>query len=257
MLFNDIYIWVAGHVRGIVAFADTALAPDDADVPWLDPTASRPTAVPADASPPVVSGTPDEGYTLTASVGSWSNSPTSYAYQWSRGGSAIIGATSPSYVAADADAGFMITCTVTASNALGSSFATSAPVGPVTAAAPTVVSATVSPDGVTFTAVFSVAVACSSSAGVTFTDFDAFGLTYADGSGMSTLQFSLGSTVDSGDTCTWSYSSGTGNITTSGHGNAQLGSFSNASVTNISTQGGNFSLDFSQTRNSEYINVIW
>ena len=60
---------------------------------------------------PVVSGSAQQGQTLTSSTGTWSGSPTSYAYQWRRcntsGGACVdIGSASAStYVAQAADVG--------------------------------------------------------------------------------------------------------------------------------------------------------
>ncbi len=62
---------------------------------------------------PRVSGTPKVGYTLTASKGTWSPTPTGYAYQWYRNGSAIAGATGATYRPAAADVGRRISVRVT------------------------------------------------------------------------------------------------------------------------------------------------
>jgi len=62
---------------------------------------------------------------LTTTNGTWNNSPTSYAYQWQRNGANIGGATSSTYTQVTADAGQLITCIVTATNAGGSEPATS------------------------------------------------------------------------------------------------------------------------------------
>lgn len=52
------------------------------------------TALPANTSPPTISGTPQAGSTLSASTGTWSGAPTSYSYQWrSCGGAAGYGQT--------------------------------------------------------------------------------------------------------------------------------------------------------------------
>ncbi|TMK33918.1 MAG: hypothetical protein E6G64_03065 [Actinobacteria bacterium] len=88
---------------------------------------------PSNTTPPAISGTAQDGSTLTASTGTWNGSPTSYAYQWQRCDSAgancapIVGATSSSYVAATADVGSTLFAVVTASNASGSASASSAP----------------------------------------------------------------------------------------------------------------------------------
>lgn len=89
-------------------------------------------AVPVNSVAPAISGTRFVGYTLTSTTGTWSNSPTSYAYQWRRGGSNISGATSSTYELVDADIGASITCRVTASNGDGAgSPATSNAIDPI------------------------------------------------------------------------------------------------------------------------------
>jgi len=104
-----------------------------------------PASAPVNTAVPTISGTPQVGQTLTASQGTWSNSPTSYAYQWSAGGAAISGATSSTYAPVTADAGKTITVTVTATNSAGSASATSAATSAVTAAAATLSALTLSP----------------------------------------------------------------------------------------------------------------
>lgn len=74
------------------------------------------------------------GVTIAAGTGTWSFSPTSYAYQWRRGGTPISGATNNSYTTQTADIGFYLTVTVTATNAGGSTPATSAGLGPINSA---------------------------------------------------------------------------------------------------------------------------
>ena len=80
---------------------------------------------PVNTVAPVASGTLTVGSTLSCTTGTWTNSPTGYAYQWLRNGVNISGATSGSYVVVAADAGTSVRCTVTASNAIGSTSATS------------------------------------------------------------------------------------------------------------------------------------
>jgi lysophospholipase L1-like esterase len=86
---------------------------------------------PANTAPPAISGVPQEGRNLSASTGSWSGPPTSYAYQWQRcdgAGAAcadIDGATDSSYQVAGEDVGLTLRVAVTATNADGSATATS------------------------------------------------------------------------------------------------------------------------------------
>lgn len=81
---------------------------------------------PANTALPSISGATELAATLTASTGSWSNSPTGYSYQWKRNGANIGGATGSTYVLTSSDLGTAITVVVTASNAAGSASATSA-----------------------------------------------------------------------------------------------------------------------------------
>jgi hypothetical protein len=91
---------------------------------------------PVNTVAPVISGTAQVGDVLTSSTGTWTNSPTSYSYQWNANGSAISGATSSTYTLISGEVGDTITVTVTATNAGGSTPATSSSVGPVTSGAP-------------------------------------------------------------------------------------------------------------------------
>jgi RNA polymerase sigma factor (sigma-70 family) len=110
----------------------------------------RPAALTANTALPSVSGSAVQGSTLTASQGSWSGSPASFAYQWQdcdSGGancSAIAGATSSSYTLGASDVGSTVEVVVTASNGAGSASAVSSPTGVVTAPA-TPVSNTAAP----------------------------------------------------------------------------------------------------------------
>jgi hypothetical protein len=85
-------------------------------------------AVPVKVTAPVITGLPFVGGTLTVSDGTWTNSPTSYTYQWLRAGHVISGATSASYVVQAADVNRSISCLVTAVNAVGNSRSTLPPV---------------------------------------------------------------------------------------------------------------------------------
>src|SRR5207248_98801 len=79
---------------------------------------------------PTVSGTTSVGSVLKATTGTWSNSPSSYAYSWRRcdsGGancSAISGATTSSYTLTSSDLNFTERVVVTATNTAGSGSAT-------------------------------------------------------------------------------------------------------------------------------------
>src|SRR5690349_17920775 len=90
--------------------------------------------IPSNTALPVVSGTAQQGQTLSGTAGSWSsNQAPTFAYQWQRcdsgGGSCIDvgGATGQSYVLTATDVGSTMRFAVTATNKFGSATATSAP----------------------------------------------------------------------------------------------------------------------------------
>lgn len=90
---------------------------------------------PTNTVAPAITGTAQEGQTLTCSTGTWTGSPT-YTYQWKRNGSNIGSATNSTYTLVTADVGQSIKCTVTATNILGSASADSNTVTPTSAIPP-------------------------------------------------------------------------------------------------------------------------
>ena len=100
---------------------------------------SQPPAIlpPIDVLPPTISGTLVDGQTLTASTGTWIDSPDSYSYQWQAcdasgsNCSDIAGAVGNTYTLTDSDVGNTVLVVVTATNSAGSSSATTAQTAPV------------------------------------------------------------------------------------------------------------------------------
>jgi hypothetical protein len=88
---------------------------------------------------PTISGDPTVGQTLTASQGSWRNTPSRFSFAWSRcdvGSNStactpIAGATAPTYTLVAADQGYTVRAYVTATNTHGSTSVTSEPTLPV------------------------------------------------------------------------------------------------------------------------------
>jgi hypothetical protein len=99
------------------------------------------TAGPVNTAAPKITGTPRVGQTLTASTGTWSNSPTDFAYLWQRCNTsgaactAVANGTQKTYTLIPADAGHTVRVRVVASNADGSTAAFSEPTATVTSSA--------------------------------------------------------------------------------------------------------------------------
>jgi hypothetical protein len=120
----------AGHTLRVVV---TAVNADGARSAVSAQTAvvSSPGA-PDNTGRPAITGTAEEGQTLTSSEGAWSGSPTSFAYQWQQCDSDgsncanIAGATAQTYLVRAADIGFRLRVQVTATNDKGKGTALSA-----------------------------------------------------------------------------------------------------------------------------------
>ena len=97
-----------------------------------------PPSAPSNTATPTVSGTAQQGSSLTTTNGTWSNNPTSYSYTWqdcnSSGASCtnIAGATSSSYTLQASDVGATIRSVVKATNAGGSATAQSTATAAIT-----------------------------------------------------------------------------------------------------------------------------
>ncbi|MBE2315655.1 S8 family serine peptidase [Solirubrobacter sp. CPCC 204708] len=104
------------------------------------PLAIRPRPVPVSVAPPVVTGLAKRGQVLTATTGTWSNTPSRFAYQWLRclNGDCqpISGAMLDSYRVTKADEGHTLAVLVTATNSWGSGSERSAETGAAVAGPP-------------------------------------------------------------------------------------------------------------------------
>jgi len=143
---------------GTFSFVLTATSPNSADFDSRESTGTSlwPELVvetltsnaPVNASPPTISGTLQEGATLTAAPGSWNGSqPMSFAYQWQRcdaagaGCTDIAGEVGESHALTQGDVGATFQVVVTATNADGSATAASAPTNTVIGAGDVVIAA--------------------------------------------------------------------------------------------------------------------
>jgi hypothetical protein len=128
--------WSADSVAAVSTLLATSGMTRDTSQDGVDDnrtaiTASKPVAVPANISTPTVSRDATSGYKYSTTSGSWTNSPTSYSYQWYyykyvpyppyNAGGIISGATSSSYTSSSTYVGYDIYCLVTATNSGGDS----------------------------------------------------------------------------------------------------------------------------------------
>jgi cytoskeletal protein RodZ len=110
-----------------------------ADTTTSTATTTTTASPPANTGLPTISGTARDGSLLTASTGSWTGSPSSYAYRWLRcdaqggGCGPIAGADSRQYTVTSTDVGHTLRVQVTAANAAGNGSATSSPTAVVQA----------------------------------------------------------------------------------------------------------------------------
>ena len=89
-------------------------------------------AAPTNTAPPTVTGTAQQGRTLTANNGTWANGPSTFFYRWQRctadgtGCNTIAGATQRTYLLRAVDVDNTVRVVVTASNSDGQASANSA-----------------------------------------------------------------------------------------------------------------------------------
>ncbi|MFZ4585844.1 MAG: hypothetical protein ACOYNI_11535 [Acidimicrobiia bacterium] len=137
------YDVVSEDVGGTIVVVVTATNAAASVLQASDPTDVVLIGVPDWTDRPVLSGTEQEGETLSATDGTWTNSPTGYTYQWQRCNSSgagctdITGETNNTYLLAPADVGQTVRITVTATNDGGSDSAYSLASGVIIIAAPT------------------------------------------------------------------------------------------------------------------------
>jgi hypothetical protein len=107
-----------GHTIRVIEFASNQSGAGG-------PSESSPTVViqsaplPANTSPPHVTGRPEAGAVLTCSPGGWVHASTGYAYEWTRDAAPIDGAISSSYTLTAGDELHAISCVVRGINPSG------------------------------------------------------------------------------------------------------------------------------------------
>jgi hypothetical protein len=130
------YVPTSSDVGHTISVRETASNAGGAGEPATSTATTSVTSapVPVNTSPPTIKGTAQQGQTLTEQHGTWTNEPTSFAYQWLQCDNMGISclpiskATAQTYVPTAEDVGGTIEVQETASNTAGASEpATSAP----------------------------------------------------------------------------------------------------------------------------------
>ena len=126
------YLLVAGDANRTLRVRVLAVNADGSASARSGPTAVvTASTAPANTARPSITGDAQVGEALTAQDGTWTNTPTSFAYQWQRcdsdgtGCAAISGATGKTYGVRLVDLGFRLRVEVTARNSGGAGSATS------------------------------------------------------------------------------------------------------------------------------------
>lgn len=122
----------SANIANEASFDNTTYTPQN---PIMPISGNCPPPKPVNTGLPQITGDAQNGQTLTASPGTWTNDPTSFAYQWEdchtdgNGCSAItrVESTGSSYGLNEDDVGHTLRVVVTATNAGGSVSATSDP----------------------------------------------------------------------------------------------------------------------------------
>jgi hypothetical protein len=102
---------LSGGRAHVTASLDDAEA--TVEVEFVEPTVN--------SAAPVVSGDAVVGTALSCSLGSWTGAGLTYARQWTRGDTDIVGQTATSYTTVPEDVGHAVGCRVTATNSIGAS----------------------------------------------------------------------------------------------------------------------------------------
>lgn len=111
------YTSVSGDVGDSITFEVTGSNASGAAL--SGPVTSAATVVASATQPvntvlPAITGTAQTGSVLTVTSGTWTNSPTSYTYQWLRNGANLSGQTATTYTQVSGDVGTTISARVTA-----------------------------------------------------------------------------------------------------------------------------------------------
>jgi hypothetical protein len=136
------YTLSAADAGDTIVLIATAVAPGRTATAQSPPLTVATSSPPQSAIAPAVTGTAARERSLSASPGTWTGSPTHFAYQWERCDSGgkncqnIPAATVMAYVPTKADEGSTLTVRVSATNGSGTGSAAATPTAPVAAVLP-------------------------------------------------------------------------------------------------------------------------